>query len=187
MSKYRIAVLASAISILTSGTFAADAPACQPVVSGIKFACPVGWQIVDEDHPPKAVTLGNYPRNPDRNQWTITPAGKSTIQILPLPGLYRTLKEWIEATEHSAVIDVPENSKHEETSETFQNPTEGKIAARCFTSPPRTKQMGDRGCIFAIRGVPVMVDANFTRDTNNVDEVKTLVGQMIQSARPARN
>src|SRR5262245_59515218 len=79
---------------------AAESPACEPVVSRVKFTCLAGWQIVDENHPPGVITLGNYQRSKDPDQALIIPAGRSTIQIQPKPGIYRSTGEWIDAIEH---------------------------------------------------------------------------------------
>ncbi len=138
---------------------------------------------MDEGHPPQAITVGNFPRNPDPAQWVSIPAGKSTIEILPRPRQYQTLSQWIEATEHGSIIDVPEGMKHVETKETFANPVFGKIEARCFTSPTRAKERGDRACMFQVKGKAIMVEATYTRDAQNVAEVMALVKQLIESAR----
>jgi hypothetical protein len=171
-------MLLSALALFTGSAFAAE-DVCEPVVDGIRFTCPAGWQVVDEDHPPKRITLGNFPRNPDKSLSTVTPVGKSTIEIIHMPNLYRNVADWIDATEHMA-------SDHRETSESFHNKTEGQVSGRCFTSPPRALTVGDRTCIFMVSAVPLMIELHHTRNSTDIPALEALVGQMIESARAVR-
>ena len=162
----------------TSSAFGAE-DVCAPVVDGIRFTCPDGWHVVDENHPPKTITLGNFSRNPDPAMSTTIPAGKSTIEIIHMPDLYRNLAEWIDATEHMA-------TDHRETRETFHNKSEGQVPSRCFTSPRRVGTHGDLTCIFTIANMPLMIELHHTRDAKDVSALEPLVGHMIESARPAQ-
>jgi hypothetical protein len=171
-------MLLSALTLFAASAFAAEG-VCEPVVDGIRFTCPAGWQVVDEDHPPKRITLGNFPRNPDKSLSTVTPAGTSTIEIIQMPNLYRNVAEWIDATEHMA-------SDHRETRESFHNKVEGQVSGRCFTSPQRALTHGERTCIFIISEVPLMIELHHTRNAKDIPALEALVGQMIESAHAVR-
>jgi hypothetical protein len=110
---------------------------------------------------------------------TTIPAGKSTIEVIHMPNLYRNVAEWIDATEHMA-------SDHRETRESFNNKIEGKVPGRCFTSPQRAATPGERTCIFRISNVPLMIELHHTRGAKDVSALELLVGQMIESARSVR-
>jgi hypothetical protein len=183
MQRYFWLTVISILTLLAGTVSRADDSVCAPLVSGVRFTCPVGWQVVDEDHPrPKSITLGNFPRNPDRSQSEVTPAGKSTISIFPMPDLYRDMEEWIIATQHMAHTPFED---HQETKESFLNKSEGRISARCFTSQSRPLTVGDRSCLFTIGNVPLMIELHHTRDATGIAALEALVGQMIESARPA--
>jgi hypothetical protein len=164
--------------LLECSTSASGAPtqSCAPTVKGVRFVCPPGWQIIDENHPrPETVVIGNFAPNPDKRMSSIIPAGKSTISIGSKPDLYRTIDEWISATEHM----VPESK---ETIETFSSKSHGKISARCFTAAPSPQKPGDRTCLFVISNIPLMIDLFVSPKATNVLELEGYVGQMIETA-----
>jgi hypothetical protein len=155
------------------------AQSCAPIVNGVRFICPPGWEIVDKDHPrPKTVLIGNFTRNPDKNLSSVIPVGKSTISIDPKPDLYRNIDDWISATEHMSHM-VPDSK---ETTETFFNKSQGRISARCFTSSPTRQRPGDRTCLFTISNVPLMLDLFISPKATNVLELEGYVSQMIEAA-----
>jgi len=132
---------------------------------------------VYRDHPPGTVTVGNYSPDADKDLALTTPAGKTIIDILPKPDLYRTVADWIDATEHGAA-----NSK--ETVETFPNESAGPIHARCFMAMPGERLPGDWGCILDFHGVPVMLDLMIPRRTKDIRTLQNSMRDMIRAARP---
>lgn len=99
---------------------------CGPEVAGVRFTCPAGWSILNQDHAwPGEITIGDFSPSADERMKNVIPAGKNTITLLAKPALYASIDEWISATEHMA-------SDEKDTTEAFPTESGTQITARCF-------------------------------------------------------
>jgi hypothetical protein len=153
-------------------------PRCMPEVAGVRFTCPTGWSILDQDHPhPGDITIGDFSPSSDERMKNVIPAGKNTITILPKPALYATVDEWISATEHMA-------SDEKETTEVFATESGTQITARCFARDPAPKRPGDQACIFVIGARPLMLDLFISPKATDADGLRRKFRDMIKTAKP---
>jgi hypothetical protein len=92
MRKFSHLRFASALLCIAVGS-AADSGAsrCSPEVAGVRFTCPVGWSILNQNQAhPGQITIGDFSPSSDARMKNVIPAGKNTITILPKPPLYAT-------------------------------------------------------------------------------------------------
>lgn len=151
---------------------------CKPEVSGVRFTCPAGWSILNQDHAhPGEITIGDFRQSSDERMKNVIPAGKNTITILPKPALYATLEEWISATEHLA-------SDEKETTEIIATDSDAKIKAHCFSRDPAPRKPGDLACIITIGGNPIMLDLFISPKATDVEALRRNLHDMIATAKP---
>lgn len=151
---------------------------CMPEVAGVRFTCPVGWSILNQDHAhPGEITIGDFSPNPDEKMKNVIPAGKNTIIIMPKPILYATTDDWISATEHMA-------SGAKETTEVFANESGSQVSARCFTLDPGPRKPGYYACIFVIDGKALMLDLFVSPKATNIAGLRGYLRDMIKTAKP---
>jgi hypothetical protein len=140
-------------------------------VAGVQLYCPAGWKIVEETE--MGTSIGNFDR-PDRTGNLTVPAGRATITVHPMPGVYKNFKEWVYAATKIAPDAV-------QTNKILINKTAGSINVVCFTSPDSQRGWMYASYFFEINGTPVNLELNYQRTSQNASEYRAVPDKIIES------
>ena len=133
---------------------------CIVRVSGVQIHCPAEWKIVEETN--RGTSIGNFDR-PDKTGNLTIPAGRATITIHPMPGVYKNFKEWV----YAATKIAPEAV---ETNKTLTNKTVGAINVVCFASPDSQSGWTYASYFFEMKGTAVNLELNYQRMSPHASE-----------------
>jgi hypothetical protein len=144
---------------------------CVVKAAGVQLHCPARWEVVEETE--TGTSIGNFDR-PDRTGNLTIPAGRATITVHPMPGVYKNFKEWV----YAATKITPDAVQ---TNKTVTNKTVGSINLVCFTSPDSQRGWTYTSYFFQMNGTPVNLELNYQRASQNASEYRAVLDKIIES------
>jgi len=97
-----------------------------------------------------------------------------------MPGLYRNFKEWVYAATKNAPDAV-------QTNKTLTNKAAGSINIFCFTPPDSQRGWIYQSYFFEINGIPVNVELNYERSSQNAAEYRATLDKLVESLDASRH
>lgn len=142
---------------------------CLVRTGGVRFTCPPGWNIVDEDA--RGITIGNFKRAEKATNLTI-PAGHATIKLSPMPKIYRDLEQWIYAGSKMAPESI-------QTQDSVTNDGLGPIPVTVLSSPQSAQGLIYESYFFVVNGKPLNLELSFQRASKNAADYRALGRNLI--------